>query len=156
MRWQIGAAILLLIVVLSQCMHSPENVPADMRGEEYAGSATCIGCHKNIHDSFSVTAHALTSSAASAQTIKGNFIPPDNKFVFRPGMEVTMEQRDSGYFETATVDGKEEIHRFDMVVGSGRKAQTFLYWWGNEARQLPISYFVTAHSWANSPDFPPD
>ncbi len=147
--------ISLLVIFFSQCMHSPGS-PADLRGDEYVGSAACIACHKNIYDSFSSSAHALTSRAASPQTIKGNFTPPDNKFVFRPGMEVTMEQRDSGLFEVASVDGRQEEHRFDMVIGSGRKAQTFLYWQGDEPRQLPISYFVTGHSWANSPDFPPD
>jgi hypothetical protein len=150
------AGISLLVILFSQCMHSPAGSSTDLRGDEYAGSAACIACHKNIYDSFSNTAHALTSRAASLQTIKGSFTPPDNKFIFRPGMEVTMEQRDSGLFEVATVDGRQEAHRFDIVIGSGRKAQTFLYWQGDEPRQLPISYFVTEHSWANSPDFPPD
>lgn len=137
-------------------MHSPGEGSTDMRGEDYAGSAACLSCHKNIYDSFLNTAHALTSRAASRLTVRGNFTAPDNRFVFRPGMQVTMEQRDSGLYEVGSTDGRQETHRLDMVIGSGRKAQTFLYWEGDETRQLPISYFITEHSWANSPDFPMD
>jgi hypothetical protein len=150
------AMISLPVIFFSRCMHSPGTASTDLRGEEYAGPAACISCHKNIYDSFQNTAHDLTSRAASRQTVQGSFTPPDNRFLFRPGMQVTMEQRDSGLFEVATTDGRQEAHRFDIVVGSGRKAQTFLYWAGDEPRQLPISYFVTAHAWANSPDFPSD
>jgi hypothetical protein len=44
----------------------------------------------------------------------------------------------------------------DVVIGSGRKAETFLYWQGDSAGQLPVSYFVTHGRWANSPHYPMD
>jgi hypothetical protein len=115
-----------------------------------------VNCHKPVYDSFIHTAHYRTSREASSLTVKGIFDPPGNSFTFRPGMKVEMERRHSGLYQVATVDGHQEEHRFDMVIGSGKKAQTFLYWDGDQALQLPISYFVTTHSWANSPDFPPD
>lgn len=66
-----------------------------------------------------------------------------------------MEARDSGLFQVAWSDSAlQELHRFDISIGSGRKAQTFLSWQNGKYFQLPLSYFISAHSWANSPGFP--
>jgi hypothetical protein len=67
-----------------------------------------------------------------------------------------MEERDSGLFQVAVTARGREAHRFDIAVGSGRKAQTYLYWKGDGVFQLPVSYFLTEYSWANSPYYPPD
>jgi Cytochrome c554 and c-prime len=42
----------------------------------------------------------------------------------------------------------------DIVVGSGKKGQTYLYWKENLLYQLPISYYVPTKSWCNSPGYP--
>jgi hypothetical protein len=67
-----------------------------------------------------------------------------------------MERRDSGLFQVAVTPYGREAHRFDIAVGSGRKAQTYLDWMGDGVFQLPVSYFVTEHGWANSPHYPVD
>jgi Cytochrome c554 and c-prime len=157
--------IVFPVIFFSTCIQKGgEAEAADVRGPAYAGSAACLSCHKNIADSFSHTAHALTSRMADLNTVKGIFTPPDNEFVFGPGHEVVLQQRDSGLYQAEVVKGKDggmawteaEAHRFDIAVGSGRKAQTFLYWKGDQAFQLPVSYFVAEHNWANSPHFPMD
>ena len=79
-----------------------------------------------------------------------------NEFIYDAGHKVIMEERDSGLFQVAVTARGREAHRFDIAVGSGRKAQTYLYWNGDGAFQLPVSYFLTEHSWANSPYYPPD
>jgi hypothetical protein len=50
---------------------------------------------------------------------------------------------------------QKQANLFDIVVGSGRKAQTYLYWYEDQVFQLPVSYFVPAKDWANSPNYPP-
>ena len=42
-----------------------------------------------------------------------------------------------------------------MVVGSGRKGQSYLSWNGNYLVQMPITYFTAAHQWSNSPGYNP-
>ena len=91
---------------------------------------------------------------ADSNSVKGSFTPPDNVFSYGPGREVVMERRDSGLYQVATIEGKKVAHRFDIAIGSGRKAQTYLFWSGDSVRQLPVSYFVYTNSWANSPSFP--
>jgi hypothetical protein len=67
-----------------------------------------------------------------------------------------LEARDNGLYQVAETKYGRETQRFDIAVGSGRKAQTYLYWKGDAVYQLPVSYFLTEHSWANSPLYPVD
>lgn len=120
-------------------------------GQAYAGSAACRTCHAAIYDSFVATAHYRDSRPASAATIKGSFAKDSNRFVYSPGVEVKMEHRDSGFYETASFDGRSEA--FGIVIGSGRKGQSYLYWKGQKLYQLPVSYFVPTGTWCNSPGF---
>lgn len=155
-RWlAIAGSIVFIVCLFSTCMHPGASGPG-IRGDAYAGAATCIKCHKSVCDAYAFAAHGRTSAMATQDAISGSFTPPGNRFSYGPGMEVTMEKRDSGLCQVATIDGKEVAHRFDVVIGSGRKAQTYLYWQGDQLFELPVSYFVMTHSWANSPGFPTD
>lgn len=127
----------------------------DLRGAAYAGSATCASCHKDVYDSYLSTAHHNTSRKATDSTVLGSFNSPDNNFKFANGASVIMEKRDSGLYQVAYMDGQfQQAERFEIAIGSGRKAQTHVYFKGDQYYQLPISYLVSAHSWANSPGFP--
>ena len=122
----------------------------------YAGTASCMNCHKAIYDSFMGTAHFLTSRPAAAQFIKGSFDTGQNHFMYNPFMEVRLEKKENGFFQTVYINS-EPTHSeaMDIVVGSGKKGQTYLYWKENLLYQLPVSYYVPTHSWCNSPGYPP-
>lgn len=121
----------------------------------YAGAASCRGCHKDIYGRFIKTAHNLTSSPASAQTIKGSFKPGNNHFPYNRFMEVVMEEKNGGFFQTSHINGQPfQSEPFDVVIGSGRKGQTYLYWKEDQLFQLPISYYVPTESWCISPGYP--
>ncbi len=122
---------------------------------QFAGSETCGKCHQKIYESHLKTSHFLTSKPASEQYIKGSFEKNKDIFLFHPGLIVAMEKRDSGLYEVAYSEGVEKVaRRFDIVMGSGTKGQTYAYWKDNELFQLPISYLTSAGEWANSPGFP--
>ncbi|KAA2239506.1 hypothetical protein F0L74_25230 [Chitinophaga agrisoli] len=153
--WSVSFCLISGIILLSQCIRKA-NQQQDLRGPQFAGSAACVSCHKSIYESYVATAHYHTSRPASQATVKGGFNAPGNIFQYSNGMQVHMEARDSGLFQAAYMNNAiQEAHRFDIAVGSGRKAQTYLYWTAGKYFQLPLSYFVTTHSWANSPGFPP-
>ncbi|MEP6615604.1 MAG: multiheme c-type cytochrome [Ginsengibacter sp.] len=123
--------------------------------QQYAGSATCITCHKKIYETHVHTAHYFTSRPAEEKFIKGSFEKDRNVYVFHPGLSVSMEKRDSGLYEVAYSNGVEKAaRRFDIVMGSGAKGQTYLWWRGANLYQLPITYFTAADQWCNSPGFP--
>jgi hypothetical protein len=148
-----------LVIFFSTCVQGPvqRGDGRDVRGEAFAGAAACVSCHRGIHDSALHSSHALSLRPASREAIRGSFTPPDNTFQYDGDRKVVMEVRDSGLFQVAFTGGHEQqAHRFDMVMGSGRKGQTYLYWKGEGVSQLPVSYFLVAGGWANSPRYPMD
>lgn len=67
-----------------------------------------------------------------------------------------MEKREGRPFQAAYLDGAEQAaRRMDMVIGSGTMGQSFLSWRRRSLYQLPITWFSAAHTWSNSPGFPP-
>ena len=145
----------LVILIFNTCLNDPQ-IENDFRGEAYAGSQKCVACHKEIYHSYINTAHNLTSRAASRESIKGSFVSDSNSFYYRPELKVVMEQNDSGFYQVAYLNNtRKKAVRFDIVTGSGRKGQTYLYWHNDNIFQLPVSNFVPGRSWINSPGFPP-
>jgi len=141
-------------MTVTRCMDKVE-LSHDPRGTAFAGPEKCASCHKNIHTGFMGTAHRTTSSVASSTTIKGNFVAPGNEYYYKPEIKVVMEKRGDRYYQVAYQGSAEQgAAPFDIVIGSGRKAQTFLYWDSAAIFQLPVSWSVVANNWVNSPNFP--
>ncbi len=152
--------ILAAVILFTRCIRDKTGEAKPIvhpNGQRYAGDEACRSCHKAIWDSFLRTAHYLTSRIAEKKYIKGSFAAGENEFVFDAHQKVIMEDHADGLFQTAYRDGQPgESQRFDIVMGSGKKGQTYLYWKDKELFQLPISYFTSRHSWANSPGYSPD
>ena len=126
-------------------------------GEEFAGSETCIKCHKSITDSHIQTPHFLTSRPGTIETIKGNFDSGKNVFVLNERLKVLMEKTPSGLVQCAFVAGKEvDKKTMDITLGSGRQGQTYLFWQDDALFQLPVSYHAPSDDWSNSPGYPTD
>src|SRR5882724_2164936 len=146
------------ILLLTRCVHKEEkNGQQATKGKfnEFAGSESCAGCHKNITDKHIRTAHYLTSRKASREYIRGSFEAGRNSFSFSDSVKVVMEQRDSEYYQVEYLKGQERrAKQFDIVIGSATKGQTFLYWMNNRLFQMPITFFTPADQWSNSPGYP--
>ena len=126
-------------------------------GKQFAGSESCKTCHEGISETHALTAHYLTSRPASTETIKGSFDPGKNVFEVNSQLKIAMEKTSAGMFQVGYVDNWESIKKpMDIVVGSGRKGQTYLYWNENELFQLPVSYYSPFDTWCNSPGYPRD
>jgi Cytochrome c554 and c-prime len=128
----------------------------DGDGKAFAGSASCKSCHKNIYESHIQTAHYRDSrSADSKEYIKGSFDSGNNHFVYNKWMEVVLEKKDGRFWQTSYVNGTEvQREAFGIVIGSGRKGQTYLYWNDGKLFQLPVSYYTPLDNWCNSPGYP--
>src|SRR5207248_3508587 len=124
----------------------------------YAGDAGCLSCHKDKAETFLGTAHHLTSRLAGSESIAGSFAPGKNALTTaNPELSYRMEARDGQYFQSAVMGTppKTSTHteRMDLVVGSGRKGQTYLYWKGDQLFELPVSYWTELQQWVNSPGY---
>jgi len=146
------------IFFLTQCINQetgPQPEPAKSNAPQFAGSATCAGCHKAIYEMHLSTAHFHTSEQARAENIKGNFEPGKNSVSFTSGGTVAMEKKEDGFYQTVYINGvQKKSQRFDLIFGSGTKGQSYAAWIGNHLVQLPITYFTSAGQWSNSPGYP--
>ena len=131
----------------------------------------CVSCHRELALGYRHTPHNLTSQLPSAQTILGSFAKGSNRLQVAtagpagvdPDFRFEMEIKDGRFYETeiASSSGHEQRRSepIDLVIGSGVRGQSYLYWRGDELYQLPLSYWSDGQRWINSPGFraaPPD
>jgi hypothetical protein len=114
----------------------------------------CSLCHRAVVSAFAVTAHANTSRPASAESILGSFEKHRNTLgTHVPGVFFRMEKRDGGFYQTGFEAGRSRTERFDLVIGSGRRGQSYLYWRDGLLFQLPVSYHAGSDKWITSPGY---
>jgi hypothetical protein len=150
----LAAAVLALVVYPTQSESRPG----------YVGDEKCLSCHPKQKE-YPRTAHHLTSRPATRESIAGSFAAGKNVLKTpEPELQYRMEARDGGLFQTGVLGIAPHTvsisKPFDVVVGSGRKGQTYLYWGsagdaGEADRlfQLPVSYWTEIASWVNSPGY---
>ncbi len=151
-------ALAILLLVYTGCVfcsafgtlnHGQQPIP-----NNFIGSASCQKCHPDIYESHVKTAHYRTSRPGVGNFIKGSFDSGNNTFRYNKFMQVLMTKTDSGFYQSAYLNGELlQAEKMDMVIGSGRKGQTYGYWNGDSLYELPISYYTPQNSWCNSPGY---
>ena len=119
-------------------------------------ATACKPCHEQIVATFLQTAHVVTSAEAAARSIKGRFAAGHNVLRTRsPGVSFRMEERNGAFYETGVDSGRGRAitRRIELVVGSGRRGQSYLYWSGGLLFELPVSYLTGLGAWINSPGY---
>ena len=158
-NWRLLSVLLGLLVVVSifsRCVEKKREIITNKKGEKFAGSEACRNCHKDIYDHFIETAHNLTSRPATEETVKKASGPDPAGFAYNIFSRVNIQQRDGSFYQIEYYKGAEKsVHRMDITIGSGTRGQTYLSWNNDNLFQLPVSFFTSTGSWANSPDFPP-
>jgi len=105
---------------------------------------------------FRQTAHAATSAEATARSIKGRFSAGHDVLRTRlPGISFKMEERNGAFYQTGVDSAQRRsiTKRIELVVGSGRRGQSYLYWAGGLLFELPVSYLTGPEQWVNSPGY---
>ena len=155
-----GTLLICLAAALALVLYPSQN---DSR-PGYVGDEKCLSCHPKQKE-FPRTAHHLTSRSATRESIAGSFASGKNVLKTpEPELQYRMEDRRDGFFQTGVLgtppDTVSLSQRFDLVIGSGRKGQTYLYCGrgaeGSEADrlfQLPVSYWTEIAGWVNSPGY---
>jgi len=166
MSHRLGVAVGLLILsgfLASSAQTS--DAPVQPQRPGYTGDAACLSCHKSEATSYLHTAHHLTSQLPTAQSIHGLFQAGANTLTIvdptnhdgEPGLLFKMESRDNRFFETAlsgfTPNFQRRTESIDIVTGSGKRGQTYLYWQADRLFELPISFWSDGNQWINSPGY---
>jgi hypothetical protein len=142
----------------SQLAEAPS--PATASRAQYVGDAACRDCHQAAFQSYLTSAHHLASRPPDATSIDGKFNAGSNILrTSNPYFYFVMSAGQDGYFQKAvarfppaeTISHQE---RMDLVIGSGRKGQTYLYWKNSDLFELPVSYWTETGEWMNSPGYP--
>ena len=107
---------------------------------------------------FERTAHALTSTPATREHIAGSFRTGENVLkTSNPYVHFRMDSTHAGFVQSAVMgvppDTETVSRPFDLVIGSGRKGQSYLFWQDAGLFQLPVSYWTSLQSWVNSPGY---
>ena len=120
----------------------------------FLGAAACRECHQNKYDSFIQTAHHLTSRPATPDSVAGPLEEGNNQLVTaNPDVAFTMIQRGDRLFQQVRFYEWQFEVPFDIVFGSSKLAQTFLYWNFDSLYQMNVTYLSTVHQWINSPGY---
>ena len=126
----------------------------------FLGATACRDCHAEMFEGFAQTAHHRTSLLPSAETILGTF--PAVLRTANPDLHFELQQTEKGFFQSAVGfrNGRSDRQRqrIDLILGSGKLGQSFLYWRKNvfgedELFQLPVSYVTPSDKWENSPGY---
>ena len=155
-RTRVMVAAWAATAILGHCLGSASD---DIHAASLVGDTACAACHQEKVHSFQQTAHSKTSSLPTSETIHGMFGADANVLrTVNPNLYFAMEANEKGFFQTAhqKTSETEELtrsERIDIVVGSGRKGQTYLFWDGQQLYQLPVSYWTGIDGWVNSPGY---
>jgi Cytochrome c554 and c-prime len=152
--------ISLSVFIFSKCISGEKKNSTDQKKVKYgdfAGSASCVSCHKDIYGDHINTGHYNSSQPASENKILGSFQQEHNSFSFNALSKVVMEKREDGYYQVEYLMDKEgRKSRFDITIGSGRKGQSYLSWKNHSLIQMPVTYFTPESTWSGSPGFNPN
>ena len=159
--------MLLLVASLGMAPVTISQVSADQPAEghevapparAYSGDAACSKCHRKESEFYGLTPHARDSAPATAQSIVGSFSQGHNILhTSNPNLIVKMIATPDGFYQSAENVANPEnrlTKQFDIVIGSGRHGQSYLYWQDDLLFEMPASYWTWNREWVISPGFP--
>jgi len=157
-------AAILIVAVVYRCKNpkiesthdNPVVLATHENGEQFVGSETCMECHADMYKSHLKTAHFNTSAVANAEKVKGSFEDGDNILDLDQVEFKMLSEGDSLYQHTRLKNRTSKVApaKFDMVIGSGVRGQSYGTWENDKLFQLQTSYYAPTDSWVNSPGFP--
>ena len=165
---RLGKAATFVLTLASFILAAPllPNVPqsvlsgpvATAHSANYVGDQECRACHARTVESYFRTAHHRTSRIAARDSILGSFSPGKNLLkTSYPDLSFRMEAKASGFYVTSETEfsdpASKRSERLDLVLGSGRIGQTYLYWKGDRLFELPVSYWTALGTWISSPGY---
>jgi hypothetical protein len=137
----------------------------DGRRAGYAGDGACLSCHRSESMTYALTAHHLTSQLPNQSSILGSFSDGANVLkiadaapaIGDPGVSYKMVKKGDSFYESAITGFPGQLQtqteRIDVVIGSGARGQSYLYWHGDQLYELPVSYWSEGKQWINSPGY---
>jgi Cytochrome c554 and c-prime len=139
----------------------PRSIHSTVAKDPFAnsvGDEACRSCHQAKVESYYRTAHRLTSQTADKNSVLGTFGESANTMrTSNPILFFRMDANEKGFFQTAVwgtpPNTWSRTERLDLVIGSGGKGQSYLFWNEDELFQLPVGYSTVLSQWINGPGY---
>jgi hypothetical protein len=149
-----GLLVIAIISLLSlENCDQHKNAVENSTQKQFAGSESCARCHKDIYEQHLQSFHHLTSTPANAQSLKGDF-DRANRISINDHLFIAAERKKDSFYQTAYSRGVAKLSRpFNIVVGSGKRGQTSIYWFQNYLFELPLTWFAETNEWTISPGY---
>ena len=125
---------------------------------EYAGSAVCTQCHKDIVDRFSRTAMGRSMSPVTPALLK-TIHAPASVGDKNPNLHLEVAVREGKLYQTEYETGTDgqEIYRdtraLEWIVGAGENGFSGLVKRDDYLVQAPLSFYSKPQSWGLSPGY---
>jgi Cytochrome c554 and c-prime len=142
-----------LLVVLPARLIAPPAAEEGGRGAPrelgYVGPDVCAECHADRTASVRRTSHFATSAPASGDRVEA---PSKGIVDTGAGLRIEVSERGDELWQTGVDEARDErmSRRVDVVIGSGKLAQTFLSWEKDRLYELPATWFAKG-GWRFSP-----
>ncbi|MBB4801217.1 putative CXXCH cytochrome family protein [Flavobacterium nitrogenifigens] len=146
---------ILLTIFFVSCNNKSEEY-IDPRGTDFAGSESCVQCHKTQSDMVFQSSHFKATAPAILGNVAGDFDSKNHTFIYDKNTKLVMEKHGDSLYQVLYKNGKENSrYKFEIVFGT-KHAQTSVYWKDNNTYELPLSFYHSINNWATSPGFPAD
>lgn len=122
---------------------------AAARAQEYAGSKSCAGCHRQIYDHWVTTPMGRALTPASQHLALGGGVVTSDGFK----REFTVTIEDGRLVQTESGAEFRSSHPLAYAIGSGVNGFSFLVQRGDHLFQAPLSYYTRTRQWALSPGY---
>jgi predicted CXXCH cytochrome family protein len=148
----------IMIVFFIECTGGYQADTNDSRGANYAGSRTCISCHKNVADAYAHNGHFGASAKVDSVYLKNiTKMALRDTIKYSHDQQVVVSQQDNDVYQSYYKGDKLlNSQKIDIAFGSAEKAQTYAYWKDSQLYELPGTYLANPKMWTNSPGFPID
>lgn len=134
--------------------HDTDNQSPHSGESDFVGPQACKACHLKNYDGFAATSHAVTSrdvsldsmtlATAATGTVHSSSQSP---------IELGMQNDDGRYVQTIKFADWTHHVPMDVVTGSGKTGQSFLFWRGQALFQNHASLLTSGTKWIASPGF---
>ena len=120
----------------------------------FVGPEKCGECHQDTFQSFVEPGHYKTGRPVTHSTIDGKFEPGSNRFqTSDPNVAFEMIRRGEDYLQRVHFFDWDFEVPMDIIFGSSKMAQTYLYWHEDRLYQHNVTHLTQGDQWINSPGF---
>jgi hypothetical protein len=123
---------------------------------DYAGSAACAACHKDIYQSYTVTPMARSSGRVGQDDFRENLNASQFRHEESEANYRISKDRDGLWllFDRESPEGDVRgRRRLDYFIGSGAAARSYLFLQDGFLFQSPVTYYSARGKWAMSPGY---